>query len=61
MRKSKNCAEVRANLPEVQRIGDERSVPYLEFFQRKTQHYSCLSEGGLLDATLAAVKKRSGK
>jgi serine/threonine protein kinase len=61
MRKSKNCAEVRANLPEVQRIGDERSLPYLEFFQRKTQHYACLTEGGLLDATLAAVKKRSGK
>jgi serine/threonine-protein kinase len=61
MRKSKNCAEVRSNLPEVQRIGDERSLPYLEFFQRKTQHYSCLTEGGLLDATLAAVKKRAGK
>ena len=61
MRKSKNCAEVRANLPEVQRIGDERSLPYLEFFQRKTQHYACLTEGGLLDATLAAVKKRAGK
>jgi serine/threonine-protein kinase len=61
MRKSKNCDEVRSNLPEVQRIGDERSLPYLEFFQRKTQHYGCLSEGGLLDQTLAAVKKRAGK
>jgi serine/threonine protein kinase len=61
MRKSKTCAEVRSHLPEVQRIGDERSLPYLEFFQRKSQHYACLSEGGLLDATLAAVKQRTGK
>lgn len=61
MRKSKTCAEVRALLPEVQRLGDERSLPYLEFFQRKAQHYACLKEGGLLEATLAAVKQRADK
>jgi eukaryotic-like serine/threonine-protein kinase len=60
IRKSKSCKEVREHLPRVKEVGDGRSLVYLEFFERKSTHYACLTEGGLLEQAMNAVKARAG-
>jgi len=59
VRKSKTCKEVREHLPRVKEVGDARSLVYLEFFERKSTHYSCLSDDGLLEQTKTAVLART--
>ncbi len=60
VRKSKTCKEVKELMPRVKEVGDARILVYLDFFERKEKHYDCLTEGGLLEQTRAAVKARLG-
>jgi len=58
VRKSKTCQQVKDHMARVKEVGDARSLVYLDFFERKSKHYACLVEGGLLEQTKAAVLAR---